>query len=125
MSSIASAPTARRDDRVGHVGGMGGSALQLFLTASSVAASAVRSRVTTNPFVSVREGWRGRIASSRGDFRAGLVDEIGIHLVPVLFGSGLRRFDRVGEEHIGLDNIERVQTRVATHLRYRVAKRPS
>ena len=57
--------------------------------------------------------------------RAGLVDEIGIHLVPVLFGSGLRMFDRLGEEHIGLENIATVQTRAATHLRYRVAKQPS
>jgi dihydrofolate reductase len=57
--------------------------------------------------------------------RAGLVDEIGIHLVPVLFGSGLRMFDHLGEEHIELEIIETVQTRLATHLRYRVVKQPS
>src|SRR5687767_8861009 len=32
--------------------------------------------------------------------RAGLVDEISIHLVPVVFGSGLRLFEQLGNEHI-------------------------
>jgi riboflavin biosynthesis pyrimidine reductase len=57
--------------------------------------------------------------------RAGLVDEIGIHLVPVLFGSATRMFDHLGEEHIQLEAAGIVQTRLATHLRYRVVKRPS
>jgi dihydrofolate reductase len=57
--------------------------------------------------------------------RAGLVDEVGIHLVPVLFGSGIRMFDHLGEEHIQLEVTETVQTRLATHLRYRVVQRPS
>lgn len=57
--------------------------------------------------------------------RAGLVDDIGIHLVPVLFGGGTRMFDHLGEEHIQLEATEMVQTRAATHLRYRVVKRPS
>jgi riboflavin biosynthesis pyrimidine reductase len=54
--------------------------------------------------------------------RAGLVDEVSVHLVPVLFGSGLRMFDQLGEEHIQLEPVETVQTRLATHLRYRVVK---
>jgi dihydrofolate reductase len=57
--------------------------------------------------------------------RAGLVDEIGIHVVPVLFGSGIRMFDHLGEEHIQLEAAGMVQTAAATHLRYRVVKRPS
>jgi dihydrofolate reductase len=52
--------------------------------------------------------------------RAGLVDEIGIHLVPVLFGSGLRMFEHIGGEHIHLESIETINTPAATHLRYRV-----
>src|SRR5215203_4461974 len=30
---------------------------------------------------------------------AGLIDEIGVHLVPVLFGSGTRMFEHLGGEH--------------------------
>jgi dihydrofolate reductase len=41
---------------------------------------------------------------------AGLVDEIGVHLVPVLFGSGTRMFEHLGAEHghehrAGLPNV--------------------
>jgi putative transposase len=31
---------------------------------------------------------------------AGLVDQIGVHLVPVLFSGGLRLFDQIGDDHI-------------------------
>jgi dihydrofolate reductase len=52
--------------------------------------------------------------------KAGLVDELSIHLVPVLFGSGTRMFEGVGDEHLHLENIGSVQTPAATHLRFRV-----
>jgi dihydrofolate reductase len=52
--------------------------------------------------------------------RAGLVDEISIHLVPVLFGGGLRLFEHLGDEHIELENLSSTQTAAATHLRFRV-----
>jgi len=54
--------------------------------------------------------------------RAGLVDELSIHLVPVLFGSGTRMFEHLGDQHIQLDPAEVIQTAAATHLRYRVVK---
>ena len=54
--------------------------------------------------------------------RAGLVDELSIHLVPVLFGSGTRMFDNLGDQHLQLEPTETIQTAAATHLRYRVAK---
>ena len=52
---------------------------------------------------------------------AGVLDELQIHLVPVLLGEGRRLF-----EHLGSDHIELAQTRIVvgegvTHLRYRVA----
>jgi hypothetical protein len=43
-------------------------------------------------------------------------------LVPVLFGSGTRIFDHLGDKHIQLEVIEVIQTAAATHLRYRVVK---
>jgi len=54
--------------------------------------------------------------------KAGLVDEISIHLVPVLFGSGTRMFDHLGDEHIQLETIDVIETPAATHLRFRVVK---
>ena len=52
----------------------------------------------------------------------GLVDEIFIHLVPVLFGSGVRLFEHPGSEHVPLETVEVIQTAEAIHLRFRVVK---
>ena len=59
---------------------------------------------------------------SQQDLRAGLVDELSIHLVPVLFGSGTRMFEHLGGEHVQLEPIEVIETRAATHLRVRIVK---
>jgi dihydrofolate reductase len=52
----------------------------------------------------------------------GLIDEISIHLVPVLFGSGTRLFEGLGGEHIPLETFEVIETAEAIHLRFRVVK---
>ncbi len=57
--------------------------------------------------------------------RAGRVDELHVHLVPVLFGAGTRLFDNLGDDHIQLEITRVVQGSTATHLRYRVLKPPS
>jgi dihydrofolate reductase len=54
--------------------------------------------------------------------KRGLIDEISIHLVPVLFGRGTRLFEHLDSEHISLETIEVIQTAEATHLRFRVIK---
>lgn len=54
--------------------------------------------------------------------RAGLLDEISIHLVPVLFGRGTRLFEHLGEEHIALEPIDVIQVPAATHLRFRIRR---
>jgi dihydrofolate reductase len=54
--------------------------------------------------------------------RAGLLDEIQLHLMPVLLGKGRRLFDRLGADHIELEIIRVIDTPVATHLRYRVRR---
>ncbi len=53
--------------------------------------------------------------------RAGLVDEVRIHLVPVLLGAGTRLLDDTGG-HIRLQPTSVVQESKATHLRYTVVK---
>jgi len=52
--------------------------------------------------------------------RAGLLDEMEIHLVPVLLGRGRRLFDDLGPEHIELEPLRTLQAPDVTHLRYRV-----
>jgi dihydrofolate reductase len=59
----------------------------------------------------------------RGCVAAGLADELSIHLVPVLFGDGLRMLETLGGGHVQLEIFEAIGTRGATHLRYRVVGR--
>ena len=53
--------------------------------------------------------------------RAGLVDELSIHLVPVLFGDGTRLSEAL-PGHIQLEPIEQLPGSSATHLRYRIIR---
>jgi len=64
----------------------------------------------------------GGADTGRQFIEAGLVDEISVHLVPVLFGSGTRMFDHLGGEHIQLETAGVIETTAATHLRYRVRR---
>jgi dihydrofolate reductase len=52
----------------------------------------------------------------------GLVDELFIHIVPVLFGDGVRLFEQPGGQSVALEALEVIHTADATHLRYRVVK---
>jgi len=52
--------------------------------------------------------------------QAGHIDEIWIHLVPVLFGSGTRLYEQAGGDHVHLDLVEAIPTPNVTHLHYRV-----
>jgi dihydrofolate reductase len=56
-----------------------------------------------------------------GALRAGLLDEVILHQVPVLLGAG-RRFFQELPAHIGLDLAEAVPAPGVTHLRYRVVR---
>jgi dihydrofolate reductase len=51
---------------------------------------------------------------------AGLVDELSLHVVPVLLGGGTRMFENLGDKQIGLESLAAVQTPRATHLRLRI-----
>jgi dihydrofolate reductase len=52
---------------------------------------------------------------------AGVLDELQIHLIPVLLGAGRRLFEHLGADHIELEQIRAVAGAGVTHLRYRVA----
>lgn len=54
--------------------------------------------------------------------RAGLIDELSIHLVPILLGGGTRMFEHIGEQRIQLEQTGITFTPAATHLRLRIVK---
>jgi dihydrofolate reductase len=54
--------------------------------------------------------------------RAGLLDEMQIHLAPLLLGGGLRLFDQIDAEQIQLEATRVIESPGVTHLRYRVVK---
>jgi dihydrofolate reductase len=54
---------------------------------------------------------------------AGLVDEFSIALAPVLFGTGIRLFDRVDPDRIALEQLRADASSRVTHLTYTVGKR--
>lgn len=54
--------------------------------------------------------------------RAGLLDEMQIHLIPVLLGDGVRLFDDLGPKRTELQTTRTIQTPIATHLRFTIAK---
>lgn len=52
---------------------------------------------------------------------AGVLDELQIHLIPVLLGDGRRLFEYLGAEHIELERTRIIEGESGiTHLRYRV-----
>lgn len=58
--------------------------------------------------------------------RAGVLDELELHVVPVLLGRGRRLFEGLGPENVELERIRVLEgERGVTHLRYLVRHRPS
>ena len=92
-----------------------------------------------SPFVFVTDGVESAIAQAKAAangkdvgvagadiaqqcLKLGLLDEIHIHLVPVLLSEGIRLFDNLSSTPIQLERIRVVDTPNVTHLYFRVIK---
>jgi dihydrofolate reductase len=53
---------------------------------------------------------------------AGLLDELELHVVPVLLGGGSRIFDNLGEAGVQLEQVRAVEAPGVAHLKYRVLR---
>jgi len=63
------------------------------------------------------------IGTTRHALAAGVLDELEIHVIPVLLGQGLRLFDERGPDHIELERIRILEGEGGvTHMRYRVQR---
>ena len=54
--------------------------------------------------------------------KAGLVDEVFVHVAPILIGSGVRLFEHFGDREIELELIDSFGGPGVSHLRYRVRR---
>jgi dihydrofolate reductase len=54
--------------------------------------------------------------------RAGLIDEMQIHVVPVLLGDGARLFGNLGDAEVGFECTGAVEAPGVIHITYRVVK---
>jgi dihydrofolate reductase len=59
--------------------------------------------------------------TARRALEAGVLDELQIHQIPVLFGGGRRLFE-VLPSRIELEIVRVIDTQDATHIRYRVRR---
>jgi dihydrofolate reductase len=51
---------------------------------------------------------------------AGLLDELEVHVTPVLLGGGARLFDDLGDAEVRLEQVRAVEAPGVTHVKYRV-----
>ena len=59
---------------------------------------------------------------ARQALQSRLLDELSIHIVPVLMGDGVRLFDQLGTEHIELECTQVTNAKKVIHMTFRVIK---
>ena len=83
---------------------------------SDVAACAAAARATPGDEAVMMHG----ASAAQAFLAAGELDEMEIHLIPVLLGAGRRLFETANDQQVELELVRRLEGRDATHLRYRV-----
>jgi riboflavin biosynthesis pyrimidine reductase len=63
-----------------------------------------------------------RLKTKKQFIKAGFLDEIQIHLAPVLLGDGRRLFDGLGTGGIELESTRVIDSPGVTHLKFRLVK---
>ncbi len=53
---------------------------------------------------------------------AGLLDEVQVHIVPVLLGTGIRLFDRIDAGKVELESVRVIESPTVTHVKYRIVR---
>ena len=53
---------------------------------------------------------------------ARLIDQMQVHIAPLLLGDGVRLFEHLGADHIDLETTRVVESPAVTHLKFRVVK---
>jgi len=94
--------------------GLDGDTTFIFITGGIEAALDQARRAANGKDVSLAGGAR----AARQYLAAGLVDEMEIHLVPILLGSGERLFDNSGDDLHGLELARTVAAPKVTHLKF-------
>src|SRR3954463_501009 len=61
----------------------------------------------------------GGVATVRQYLAAGLLEELELHVVPVVLGDGARLFDNLGDAEVQLEQVRAVEAPGVTHLKYR------
>lgn len=80
------------------------------------------SKVTSDMSMSLDGFIAGGANTNQQYMKAGLLDEIQIHLVPVLLGDGIRLFEHLGTRQIELESTRVIESPGVTHLRFRLVK---
>ena len=93
--------------------------LVTYVTDGIVSAMAQAKAAAGNRIVSVHGAYTAQRALA-----AGVLDELQIHQIPVLFGAGLRLFDLL-PSRVELEIARVIDTAEATHIRYRVRRNHS
>lgn len=66
----------------------------------------------------------GGAATIRQYVQAGRVEEITLHIAPVVLGGGIRLLDGLNPADLALEQVEVIASPLVTHVRYRVLPRP-